>query len=243
MLKELSYKPFGAKAILIEWESKISTVILDDIINFKTKIGFEKKDVLGDCIVGYHSLTLVYKENIKDIPLEIESLKAINVLENIKNSEVRYIWDIPVCYDLQFGIDLEEMSRAKNITIDAIIKFHTQNLYTVYFIGFLPGFLYLGGLNKILYMNRKATPRLEVFEGAVAIGGNQTGVYPSKSPGGWNIIGKTPVLFFNHKYSTPCFAKSGDKIRFKSVNLERFKELEKKILEGSYVPDKEIIYD
>ncbi|WP_431166579.1 5-oxoprolinase subunit PxpB [Tenacibaculum halocynthiae] len=243
MLKELSYKPFGTKAILIEWESKISTVILDDIINFKTKIGFEKKDVLDDCIVGYHSLTLVYKENIKDISLEIESLKAINVLENIKNSEVRYIWEIPVCYDLQFGIDLEEMSRAKNITIDEIIKFHTQNLYTVYFIGFLPGFLYLGGLNKILYMDRKSTPRLEVFDGAVAIGGSQTGVYPSKSPGGWNILGKTPVLFFNHNNSNPCFAKSGDKIRFKSVNLEGFKKLEKEIKEGNYISVKEIIYD
>ncbi|WP_435261367.1 5-oxoprolinase subunit PxpB [Tenacibaculum sp. nBUS_03] len=243
MLKEISYKPFGEKAILIEWEAKISTVILDDIINFKTKISFGKKDELDDCIVGYHSLTLVYKENIKDISLEIESLKAISILENIKNSEVRYIWDIPVCYDLQFGIDLEEMSKVKKISIEEIIKYHTQHEYTVYFIGFLPGFLYLGGLNKSLYMDRKATPRLEVFEGAVAIGGNQTGVYPFKSPGGWNIIGKTPVLFFNKKNSSPCFAKPGDKIRFNSVSLEEFKNLEEEIVEEGYVPVKEIIYD
>ncbi|SEE13665.1 inhibitor of KinA [Tenacibaculum sp. MAR_2010_89] len=243
MLKVLSYKPFGVKAILIEWEARISTVILNDIINFKTKISFSKNDVLDDCIVGYHSLTLVYKERINDFLREVESLKRLSLIEDIKNSTAKYIWEIPVCYDLQFGIDLEEMSRVKNINIDEIIKFHTQNLYTVYFIGFLPGFLYLGGLNKILYMNRKATPRLEVFEGAVAIGGNQTGVYPSKSPGGWNILGKTPVLFFNHNNSTPCFAKSGDKIRFKPVNLEEFKKLEKEIKNGNYIPVKEIIYD
>jgi len=104
----------------------------------------------------------------------------------------------------------------------------------VFFIGFLPGFLYLGGLNERIAMPRKATPRLRVPKGAVAIGGSQTGVYPAESSGGWNIIGNSPVLFFNIENLDPCFAKTGDKISFERISLEEHATIKKQIENNTY---------
>jgi inhibitor of KinA len=121
-----------------------------------------------------------------------------------------------------------------NLEIPEIIKLHSQNPYRVYFIGFLPGFLYLGGLNKQLFFDRKSNPRLKVAQGTVAIGGEQTGVYPSESSGGWNIIGKTPLVFFNIHEDIPCFAKAGDFIKFIPIDKEEFLKIKKEVKEGRY---------
>ena len=149
------------------------------------------------------------------------------------------LWKIPVCYDAVFGIDLKTISEEKNLPIEAIVKHHSQTIYTVYFIGFLPGFLYLGGLNETLYMPRKSTPRLKIEKGAVAIGGSQTGVYPSDSPGGWNIIGNSPIEFFNPKLKTPCFAKAGDHIIFQPISLSAYKNIKILVEAGVYQLDSE----
>ena len=95
-----------------------------------------------------------------------------------------------------FGIDLDEIAQKKKLSIDEIIELHTTPKYQVFSIGFLPGFLYLGGLDKRLHFDRKSVPRLAVKKGAVGIGGMQTGIYPKTSPGGWHIIGNSPVIFF-----------------------------------------------
>ena len=153
------------------------------------------------------------------------------------------LWKIPVCYDAVFGIDLEAISKEKNLSKEEIIKRHSQAIYTVYFIGFLPGFLYLGGLDESLHVPRKSTPRLQIEKGAVAIGGNQTGVYPTESPGGWNIIGNSPIEFFNPKLETPCFAKAGDKISFKPITIQEFKTIKILVEAGVYQIESEVLYD
>jgi len=231
---KITYKPFGDCAILVEWEAKICASISNTIIAFQQKIGaFENKDIV-DTIVGYSSLTIVYKMRIVDYFNEVEVLKKINASKYAGLKKSSFTWEIPVCYDLEFGIDLQEISKATNLKISELMKLHSQKLYRVYFIGFLPGFLYLGGLDKQLFFDRKPNPRLKVAKGAVAIGGEQTGVYPSESAGGWNIIGKTPVNFFNTNNDSPCFAKAGDFIKFVSIDKNKFLQIEKEVKASAY---------
>lgn len=236
LFKNISYKPFGERAVLIAWEAKISEEILQDIYLYKHKIQGGYKELIEDCIIGYHSLTIVFKQ-----PINFETITTTlqkNYLEKKEiEKEPNYLWKIPVCYDTQFGIDLKVISSKLNLPIEKVIQLHCQAIYTVYFIGFLPGFLYLGGLHKKLHFPRKPTPRLQVAKGAVAIGGAQTGVYPKESAGGWNIIGNTPVSFFNLTKKHPCFAKPGDKIQFFAIDLEEYNSFEKE----QYNPEKVLL--
>ena len=227
-----TYKLFGDSAILIEWPSQINELILCDILYFKNEI--EKNIQLKDCIVGYNSILLVYHFLIEDLASKIESLHDLyqnkEVLTEIKKTH----WKIPVCYDATFGVDLEYISKDLKLSIKEIINLHTEAVYTVYFIGFLPGFLYLGGLNEQIIIPRKGTPRLNVVKGAVAIGGNQTGVYPNESSGGWNIIGNSPISFFDIKNEHPCFGSAGDEITFESVSLEEYQQIKDQVENNSY---------
>ncbi|UAM97120.1 5-oxoprolinase subunit PxpB [Polaribacter litorisediminis] len=243
MINNLTYKPFGDNAILIEWETRIDEKILNDIMLFKEKISLENKHQFTDFIIAYNSLTLQYKNSIPDFKKEVERLQFIYNLEFESKQKERFLWEIPVCYDLKFGIDLEEISIKSNLAIEEIIKLHSEKIYTVFFIGFLPGFLYLGGLDKKLFFDRKENPRLHVSKGAVGIGGQQTGIYPSNAAGGWNIIGKTPIIFFDVKKANPCFAKPGDQIKFISISIEEYHQIEKEIIENSFQIFKTLQHD
>jgi inhibitor of KinA len=227
--KQITYKAFGNKAILIEWEAIIDQEILNDIIQFKENINAQKKENYTDFIIAYNSLTIIYKEEILDLKNEVERLQSIYISSTIAEQQKNYIWEIPVCYDVKFGIDLQEIAHSLKLSIEEIIQLHSEKIYTVFFIGFLPGFLYLGGLNEKIFFDRKQNPRLQVDKGAVAIGGKQTGIYPSNSVGGWNIIGKTPLNFFDVQKANPCFAKAGDQIKFKPISVDMFHQLEKEV--------------
>lgn len=243
MDSKIRYKPFGSQAILIEWEAIIDERILDDIRLFKTKIQKEKSMLFSDFIIGYNSLTIIYKEEITNFSKEVENLKSIYKTDFKLLKKEKFLWEIPVCYHPEFGIDLEEISTKSKIPIDKIVKLHSEKTYTVFFIGFLPGFLYLGGLDSKLFFDRKPNPRLQVAKGSVAIGGQQTGIYPLDSAGGWNIIGKTPVDFFNIKNEKPCFASSGDTIKFTSISLKEYNQIEKEIETNTYQLSKKLLND
>ena len=189
---------------------------------------------MEDCIMGYHSLTLLYCDEMADFNAEKEALQAMYSEERPALETAATRWKIPVCYDAKFGIDLEAMSKTIKLSEEEIIQRHSQAVYTVYFIGFLPGFLYLGGLDDRLTIERKSDPRLEVAKGSVAIGGSQTGIYPMNSAGGWNIIGKTPISLFDVENEHPCFAQAGDNIQFTPINVAEFNRLEREVNRGAY---------
>src|SRR5690606_34484063 len=243
MTFELTYKPYGERAVLIEWPSKIDEIILKDIIRFKKDI--EKKNIQSIVEVksAYNSLLVIYDVICRNFENDVNLLKKLYKKSKSKPVILSNLWKIPVCYDAVFGIDLEAISVEKNLSKADIIKRHSQAIYTVYFIGFLPGFLYLGGLDDMLHIPRKSTPRLKVEKGAVAIGGHQTGVYPTESPGGWNIIGNSPIEFFNPKSSHPCFAEAGDKISFYPVTLKEYKDIKTLSVAGVYQLESEVGYD
>ena len=162
------------------------------------------------------------------------SLKKIySTFENLKEINSK-TFRIPVCYDEEFSVDLESYSKAIHLSKDAVLKLHSEAIYSVYFIGFLPGFLYLGGLNSALYLDRKTTPSFNVKKGAVGIGGKQTGIYPQDSPGGWHIIGNSPIELFNPKQNPPCFIKAGDKIKFYSISKSEYQHIKSEVINSCF---------
>ena len=243
MIFNLTYKPFGERAILVEWPSKIDALILKDITRFKIAIQENNIESIVELKSAYNSLLIVYDSICRNFENEINLFKKLYKSLNSEPVILSTLWKIPVCYDVSFGIDLEAMSVETKLSKAEIIKRHSQAIYTVYFIGFLPGFLYLGGLDEMLHVPRKSTPRLKIEKGAVAIGGNQTGVYPIESPGGWNIIGNSPIAFFNPKNNPPCFAKAGDKIRFYPISIAEYQHIKIMSEAGNYQLESEVIRD
>ena len=214
----LKYHLFGDKAVLIEWPALIEERILNDILSFKETVNNQFSNI--ETISAYNSLTLIFNETINFQSIENE-LKQIYKSTDQSLPVKKRLWKIPVCYDPMFGIDLAVFSEEKKISIEQIIKLHTSATYTVYCIGFLPGFMYLGGLNEKLYEPRRSEPRLKIPKGSVGIGGKQTGVYPKESPGGWNIIGNSPVKIFNPYAENPCEINIGDKVKFYKISKAR----------------------
>src|SRR4051812_2551524 len=126
------------------------------------------------------------------------------------------IEEIPVCYDSEFGFDLEEVAQRANVSVNEVVSLHAAPEYRVHCVGFTPGFGFLSGLDPKLATPRRATPRTKVPGGSVAIGGRQTGVYPLRSPGGWNVIGRTPLQLFDLKREPPGLLQTGDRVRFRA---------------------------
>ena len=230
---QLTYKLFGRSAILVEWPANISQDIIQDIISFERQV--KEIDSILDIIIAYNSLLIRYQNPIVDQELTIRQLKNKYTASSYLIKQDQFLWEIPVCYDASFGIDLEEIANKKKCSVADIVRLHTETDYLVYFIGFQPGFLYLGGLNQNLHVPRKSTPRVRVDKGSVGIGGAQTGVYPQSSSGGWNIIGKSPLNFFNMKATNPCFAKPGDRIQFVAVGIHTFHEIEREVIKQEFI--------
>lgn len=234
------FKPLGSIGALVEWPEKIDVEILKEIGSLRQKIEKELHEVVIDIVPAYNSLSVFF--NTSKIRYS-SVIRKINDIYNKKGDDIipgSKLWRIPVCYDMSFGIDLEEIARVKKMSVKEIVKLHTSVIYDVYFIGFLPGFLYLGGLPEAIHYKRRAKPRQKVLKGAVGIADAQTGIYPMESPGGWNIIGNSPFKFFSVEEDPPCFARSGDKILFYSVDLNEHKRIRKAVEMGSFKLENEV---
>ncbi|NND26637.1 MAG: 5-oxoprolinase subunit PxpB [Flavobacteriaceae bacterium] len=240
---QLKYKRFGTRSILIEWPKKIDQYILFDVLAFKTSIKFHYIKQKVRINHAYNSILICYDNSIDNIYNTLSDLKDLYLKSESTQLSSRTLWKIPVCYDQYFGIDLERISKEKKLTIEEIISIHSQEKYLLYFNGFLPGFMYLGGLKSSLFMPRLDKPRSQIKAGDVAIGGNQTGVYPQTSPGGWNIIGNSPLKFFNVQKEMPCIAAAGDSIQFCPITIEEHQTIKKKIEEGAYEINKVLLDD
>ena len=132
---------------------------------------------------------------------------------------------IPVCYDAEFGPDLADVALHASISVEEVVRLHSSPTYHVYFLGFSPGFVYLGGLPEILHTPRLATPRTSVAGGSVGIAGHQTGIYPVDSPGGWKLIGRTPVRMFDSEATPPTRLQPGDGMKFSTIDRETFDKI------------------
>ena len=145
-------------------------------------------------------------------------------------------WRLPVCYGGEFGADLAEVAAATGLTPDAVVQGHAESEVSVYMIGFMPGFPFMGDLPAALSVPRRREPRLRVPAGSVAITGSLTAIYPWQSPGGWNLIGRCPVPLFDAAAAHPSLLAPGDMVRFEAVTPARLAELEAAIVAGELSP-------
>jgi inhibitor of KinA len=169
---------------------------------------------------------------IKFDPLKLRHAELEEILpgyiarmEKVELPEPRVV-KIPVCYGGDYGPDLKEVAELHELTQDGAIELHSSTDYLVYFLGFAPGFAYLGELPKALVTPRLATPRRSVPAGSVGIAGSQTGVYPIATPGGWRLLGRTPVKMFQSDRAEMSLLSIGDRVRFVAISLEQFAKLQ-----------------
>jgi len=222
--------PLGESAITIEFGKKIDAGINNIILSLFHYLQEKKITGVKDIIPAYSSFSVIYdtiliraqsgiSSAFEFIKQQIE--KAIAECDGATTTNPG-ILEIPVCYDVSFGMDLDELAQQKNMSADAVIQMHCSKTYRVYMIGFLPGFAYMGPVDERIAMPRRMQPRIRVPAGSVGIAGEQTGIYPLDSPGGWNIIGRTPVKMFDAKRKEPVFLQAGDEVRFVQVGMEEF---------------------
>lgn len=225
----LNYIPFGPRALLINWPASICPEILIDIVALKSTLVHE---AILEHVVAYHSLTLIFHQAQDSFDFWINYVDE-QYQQAKKNPKIEpNIHNIPVCYDPELGSDIVALSKEKKMSTVELIREHSARKYLVYFIGFQPGFVYLGGLTPKLHSPRKSTPSKHVAKGSVAIGGAQTGIYPADAPGGWHVIGRTYLNLFNPSHTLACKYKSGDFIEFTPISRTEF-DLNLEKIQGS----------
>ena len=236
----LKYIRFGESSVLIKWPQKICKEILKDILQYKSKI--QKSKLSNDIRTSYSSMLVNFKK-IEDEKKTISDLKNIYSSKSLFKKELFYTWEIPICYDLNLENDIEILEKNLSLKKDEIFSIHRSSTYLIYNIGFLPGFIYLGGMDKRIHHPRKDKPSQNIPKGSIGIGGEQTGIYPNKSPGGWYIIGNCPVDFFDVKKTKPCFVKPGDHIKFKMISKQEYDSIKNVKLSNEFELKKTINHD
>lgn len=242
MIEASDIRLFGEHAILIEWTAEINSDIHSSLLLVEHCITTQFSDDIIETVPSYHSLAVFLKQHI-DPRKFIETIKENLVITDENTIFSSRLITIPVCYDKSFGPDIEKVCSQADLDVKELIRLHTTPRYKVYFIGFLPGFPYLGGLDAKLESPRLVEPKESVSKGSVAIGGKQTGIYPMNSPGGWNIIGRTPISLFDIGREEASLLRPGDTVQFKAITKKRFATIERKVENGSYIIEKEVYRD
>lgn len=201
----------GERAAVLELEPPLSLESQKRIWSLTTRL--REYPNVAEVIPGMNNITLLLSVPQADPVEALEKLQQWWEESESAQPEVRHI-DIPVIYGGAEGPDLENVARLHNLTARQAVEMHSSAEYVVYFLGFQPGFGYLGGLPEALHTPRRAVPRVKVPQGSVGIGGSHTGVYPLASPGGWQIIGNTPLALFDPQASSSTLLRPGDSVRF-----------------------------
>ena len=225
----------GDSALVIEFGNEISVDINKKIRKMMDDIKKENIDGIVELVPTYCSLLINYDVLKIDYNTLVEKLKTFlnNNLETAEGEEVTLI-EIPTLYNDEVGPDLSYVAEHNKLSKEEVIKIHTGTDYLVYMLGFMPGFTYLGGMSEKIAPPRLESPRLQMYPGSVGIAGKQTGMYPSMSPGGWRIIGRTPLKLYNPDSDTPVYISSGDYVRYVSISEEEYNDILKKVENNEY---------
>lgn len=227
--------PLGDNALVVEVGDVINESIHLRVQGAWRALAAAPLPAVGELVPAYTTVTVFYDpwaavqagapEN------GIVTWLTAQVRERLKNPPKQAktpsrLVDIPVCYDGEFAPDLARVAAQTKLSPEEVIKRHSKAEYLVHLIGFAPGFPYLGGLPKELAVPRHSKPRMSIPPGSVGIGGKQTGIYPLATPGGWNLIGRTPLQIFRPEESPPVLLRAGDRVKFRAISPEEFSKLE-----------------
>lgn len=213
-------------AILIKYPAAIDEQINHSIHRFAERLS---KHIIRNGIEGilditptYHTVQVTYDVLILEPETLIQEIQDQLFDAGLESENEMHVVEIPVCYELPYALDLEAVCAFHGISADELVKRHTAADYLIYMMGFTPGFPYLGGMDESIAIPRKNEPRLKIPAGSVGIAGPQTGIYPVESPGGWQIIGRTPLKLFDSSSENPFLLSAGDYIRFRPITKDEF---------------------
>jgi inhibitor of KinA len=226
--------PCGEHAVTIGYGNTIDDDVNAHVLRLFGQLKQQNITGVLDVIPAYSSITVVYDVGV--VKKAFPNTTAYNSIAQILNRmeeqpdavegiETGNLVRIPVCYDATFGIDLEEVARQKKLSPQTMVQLHTNKTYRVFMLGFLPGFAYMGTVDEQLATPRLSTPRINVKQGSVGIAGKQTGIYPYESPGGWNIIGQTPIKMFDVNRPVAALLQPGDSVQFYPITMQEFEHL------------------
>lgn len=233
-----AFASLGDASLVVLWENRIDRQINRKVIALETTIREHPFTGLIDLVPAYNSLTVLYdpvqiKSKMGNKELAASFVKArvqlaLDQLTTVTPGETSQEIEIPVCYDQSLGNDLQAISDFSGLPVNKVMELHYSREYYVYMSGFLPGFVYMGEVAGEIAIARKQQP-VPVKTGAVGIAGRQTGVYPVASPGGWHLVGYTPLPMFNPQTSHPCLLKAGDTVRFTPIDLAKYEALKRPV--------------
>jgi len=220
--------PLGDAAITVEFGTDIDPALNARVIAFAETLHAEMWEGVVDIVPTYRSVTIHVDPLRMDVTTLSDRLLQLShaVTRHTTSSGTQHT--IPVLYGGEWGPDLEDVAAFAKMSAADVIRLHSSVLYRVYMLGFSPGFPYLGSVPEPLAMPRLATPRTRVPAGSVGIAGKQTGIYPTSTPGGWRLIGRTPVALYRPNSSKPFLLNPGDVIRFEPIEPQEFDRLRRK---------------
>ena len=223
------FLPAGDSAIAVEFGREIDLNINNQVAAMRTVIeaAIDEGKLKGivELVPTYGSLLVVYDQLAVGYAVLIEQLKLL--AEGLESVEIpdREVVEIPVVYGGEYGPDLGIVAQLNSLSEDEVIKRHSETEYPIYMLGFVAGFPYLGGMDKSIAAPRKQTPRLKIPAGSVGIAGQQTGIYSVESPGGWQIIGRTPLKLYDADGEKPILLRAGQSIRFKPITEAEYEAM------------------
>ena len=245
MAQELDHRPdaplilpCGDQAIMVEFAAEISPEVNDRVYALADSLMASPPAWMTELVPTYRSLLVQYdalNADYGDVAAELESRLASEMVSGTSHaSRQPLVYELPVVYGGDDGPDLDTVAAHAGMSTEEVIEIHSSVAYRVYMIGFSPGFPYLGGMDSRIACPRLATPRVRVPAGSVGIAESQTGVYPNQSPGGWQLIGRTPVKLFDQAQEPPSVLQPGHYVRFVPVSADENEEIEKLVARGEY---------
>lgn len=237
MYKSARYLPVGDKALLVEFGNAIDITINYKVLALRDAISRSKLLGVEECIPTYRSLLVYYdplKVSYERLVFQIKDFEYR--LDEFGSKIKRRTIVVPTSYGGVHGPDLSYVAEYNHLTEKEVVRIHSEKEYPVYMVGFIAGFPYLEKVADEIATPRLETPRLKVPAGSVGIAGKQTGIYTRESPGGWRLIGRTPLKLFDSSWSPPALLQPGDIVKFKPISEEEFEEIKKAVLRNTYRP-------